>query len=198
MKLIEVSGRLQEIPQNCNVQFSMVKPDWNESSQTDGPVDYRQTHPWIKCRDFFSDVLLVRDGLKSVAGVWGFEARKDTYSRFVAVRNAPSIVLELNDIIPGVLIFRHDGFDIYSMPPEWMENPVLVSLWTGLVRQANYPVEQWTPDDKEYSFAWAMDNIAEIRGLTERWRAALKSDPPIMLVHNRSGIVSFKKGVLWF
>jgi len=182
---IQADGKIGEIPQNSPTRFAMC----DESGKA--------LHAEIKCRDFFSDVLMVRDGIRKTAGVWGFTCDKNTYSNIIAAIEAPKCVVdELNALIPGVKAEKSGDVWLYTFPEEWMENPILVSLSTGIIRVRNY--DQRSDDDKKIVEWLKKPDISAIRALTVGWRKAIKNKVPILTVHNNSGIVSFINGRTWW
>lgn len=189
VKIIDAEKKeMSEAGQVAKIRFAMCKQEGE---------DFRCTHYWIMCRDFFMDVLMVRDGIRKNAGVYGFECTKDTYSPLIAVKHTKTDVTdELNSLIPGVTVKKCEDGMVYSLPPEWMENPILVSLSTGIMRLRSY--KGWTEDDNILAKFLEKPDIAGIRELTEGWMKAISVSVPISTVHHKSGIVSFVQNKLWW
>lgn len=200
MKLIEAPlALIQEISQAAPTLFAMAHFSDKEVLECN--------HWWIKCRDFFSDVLLVRDSDRAVAGVWGFEATKSTYSPFIVVRNAPENACSVLNSLIGESTCSTSRWQCsdkdfaYWLAPEWVLNPIMLSLATGVIRILNYPREEWTEDDKKianFIDSGGREKVCAIINTTPLWSMAVKNSPPVLVVHNRSGIVSYIEGKVWF
>lgn len=179
------NGSICENPQVSLATFAMCDKDGNG------------LHPAIKCRDFFSDVLMVRDGIRNKAGVYGFTCDAKTYSNIIAAMECPICVVdELNILIPGVKAVKDGKVWLYIFPEAWMENPILVSLSTGIMRVRNY--DEYTEDDETLVKWLKKPDIAGIRAMTDGWKKKIKGDIPILTVHDGSGIISYIEKRTWW
>jgi hypothetical protein len=161
----EFSGRLAEIYQQSGLSFAFVSPD------------NKQCHPLVKCRDF------LQDAIKAVltntpASIYSFEfsAKDNPMLDFTKTRLLvkSSLDQKKSDIIMDAAIkLLHHYENIMEVPntaisklkswpseylidgPDiWMRSPVLISVYTLLLRLGEYNLNFTLDDDDSLTMAY--------------------------------------------
>jgi len=148
----ETKNSLSEIYQTSKITFAFI------SAPKDG---YKQCHQFVKCRDFLQDA--IRTMLTgSVSKIYGFEYDKaknppiDLRRTRLLVKSSAAkekvddVILKAEKIvhhyetmlnIPLTAVTKHDDLYMFNGSNFWQFSPTMISLYTLLIRLAEYDID---------------------------------------------------------
>lgn len=207
LKVVSNSCSYNQNPQNANIQFSLLNRDGK---------GFKELHYHVKCREYFGDSLLAAKFDKDLPNIYGFklinkrQCLEHTLISASIYTDTHEGIDHYNQFLKGVKILRKlektmgiplkerseyrstdkkvDGSSkiVIISPKEWQHSPMLLSLYTFILRlttyivpdtcnsfklYANYVHSNFTGTDKNYittlnkiDFDFLLKNYIEIMG----------------------------------
>jgi hypothetical protein len=157
-----VEAYLYEVPQSKLIYFSFAR------QQDDDNVI--RLHEWVKCRDFFGDVLLANYYNKKV-GIYGLEIdpaiqkinpeKVEMLLRFDSPVDLKSFLDNLhylnkiegeNNFDYTTCLHVNNSTLLLNADKRWQDNAFMMSLWSYLVKCISYPIPENTDIFKGVEF----------------------------------------------